>query len=77
MTSKYPNKKTVYRYSKRSLFNILLIIFCTFEVIMITNTKVYIDSSMVRSFLTFYADRDLYPDVFDGLAYYIKIQDIG
>lgn len=44
---------------------------------MITNTKVYIDSSMVRSFLTFYADQDLYPEVFDGLAYYIKIQDIG
>ncbi len=44
---------------------------------MITNTRVYIDSSMVRSFLTFYADQDLYPEVFDGLAYYIKIQDVG
>ena len=43
---------------------------------MITNTKVYIDSSLVRSFLTFYADQDKYPDVFDGLAYYIYIEDI-
>jgi hypothetical protein len=76
-------KERVRREKKRGAFptrwlvNVLLILLTSFEVVMIVHSQVYTHSDLLRSFLNFYADEQLYPQLFDGSAFYLRIQDIG
>jgi hypothetical protein len=40
------------------------------EVVVIVRSQVYLHCDLIRSFLNFYADQDLYPELFQGNALY-------
>lgn len=69
-------QKQVNSFPKRALVNILLIILTSMEVVLIVNTQVYLHCDLLRSFLNFYADNNLYPELFEGKAFYTYIRDI-
>ncbi len=56
------------------MLNLALIIFTTLEVLVVLNSHVFIRENIIRSFLSVYADDDVYPDLFDGLAYEMTIR---
>jgi hypothetical protein len=46
------------------------------EVVVIVRSQVYLHCDLIRSFLNFYADQDLYPELFQGNAFYININNL-
>ena len=54
----------------------MLILLTTIQIYLIVNSRVYLRGELIRSFLSVYLDGDIYSDMFAGLAFYVKIQDI-
>ncbi len=65
------------RFPLRPTINMALIILITFQVYLVVTSHMYLRGSLNRSFLQFYADDDKYPDLFDGLSFYITIKNVS
>ena len=75
--NKSPGREDNSPLPKRWVLNVLLIILTSFEVVIIVHSQVYLHGDLLRSFLNFYADYELYPDLFTGGAFYLNVQDIS
>ena len=46
------------------------------EIDLVINSTVYMNGDLVRSFLSIYADDEMFPELFEGNAFYAHIRSV-
>lgn len=65
------------RFPLRPAVNMGLMILITFQVYIVVTSHMYLRGSLNRSFLQLYVEDEKYPEMYEGLAFYLTVRNVS